>query len=609
MTPATPGLQPAPGPRRPAWQGWLAIGGLYAFCLLVLTGPAWLAPGERALGHADSDVWRHLWGDAWFVRDLGRGWPVPLSTDLLWYPDGGLLYNLDPLSGIAARLLAPVLGLALAHNLIQLGALLLGAVATALLARRWVDPAGAAVAGAVYGFSAHLQGTVLASGIGETAHVGWIPLALLALVRVTGGGGWRWVGIGGASLALAAVGSWYYGVVASLAAVGWTVAWGLGRLRERGDGAGPFPWRIVARLGATAALAGLLVSPFALAFHVSLDPERALHDVAVAGVLEEDLSPRYNVAVATLRDFVVPGDPRVDDARDRLAICHHPGFLPLVLALVALLAGRPGARALALVATAAMALTLGSTIHLDPDWPLAPNPVFRAFQAAWPTGGLVRNLERLQVGFTLCLALLSGAGASWLLDVFRVRGTVRRLAGPALVVVLVAEANLVSGLGFPLPVAEAEVPALYDRVVDEPGAFAILELPHTDGPTGRAFWYQVRHRRPLPFNFEGQVAPSLTDNALVSVLISDRAFRSQFFELGNDISPERLEQGRQSLVRQGFRFAVVTDRPGDDDLIAVETVRQTLTRVVGDPVVDDTAAGLALWDLRATTHGPGPGAR
>ena len=45
------------------------------------------------------------------------------------------------------------------------------------------------------------------------------------------------------------------------------------------------------------------------------------------------------------------------------------------------------------------------------------------------------------------------------------------------------------------------------------------------------------------------------------------------------------------------------------DLIAVETVRQTLTRVVGDPVVDDTAAGLALWDLRATTHGPGPGAR
>ena len=590
-------------------RGWFAaLLCVYCGSLVALTAPTWLAPGSRVLGHPDSDVWRHLWGDAWFVRDLGKGWPVPLSTDLLWYPDGGLLYNLDPLSGIAARLLAPILGLVLAHNLIQLGALLLGAVATYLLARRWIDPAGAAAAGAVYGFSAHLQGTVLVSGIGETAHVGWIPLALLALVRLTDGRGWRWVVVGGGALALAALGSWYYGLVASLAAVGLVVVWGVRRLRPGVEEppAAPSFRRTLLLLGATAFLAALLIAPFAMAFRISLDPERALHDVAVAGVLEEDLSPRYNVAVATVRDFLVPGDPRICDSRDRLAICHHPGFLPLVLALIAVLARRPGSRALAIAGALAMALTMGARFHLDPDWPLAPNPVFLGFQAAWPTGGLVRNLERLQVGFTLCLALMAGFGASWMLDVYAVRGALRRVAGLALVVLLVAEANAVSGLGFPLPAADVAVPALYDRITAEPGQFAVIELPHTDGPTGRPFWYQVSHGRPLPFNFEGQVAPSLTRNPFVSELITDRAFHSQFAGIAHqDMSPEQMERGRQALVRQGFRFAVVRDRPGDDDLIVVQSVRRLLDEVVGGPVAEDRPVGLALYDLDRTTHDPG----
>ncbi len=147
---------------------------------------------------------------------------------------------------------------------------------------------------------------------------------------------------------------------------------------------------------------------------------------------------------------------------------------------------------------------------------------------------------------------------------------------------------------------------LYDRITAEPGQFAIIELPHTDGPTGRPFWYQVSHGRPLPFNFEGQVAASLTRNPFVSELITDRAFHSQFAGIAyQDMSPEQMERGRQALVRQGFRFAMVSDRPGDDDLIVVQSVRRLLEEVVGAPVAEDRPAGLALYDLDRTTHDPG----
>lgn len=601
----TPGAVPT---ARGRWLWRAALGATYMACLAALTLPAWIRPGSTALGHGDSDVWRHLWGDAWFLRDLGTAWPVPLSTDLLWYPDGGLLYNLDPLTGILVRVLAPVVGVVAAHNAIQLGSLLLGATGTYLLARRWCDPAGAAVAGAVYGFSAHLQGAVLASGIAETAHVGWFPLALLALVRLTDGRGWGWSMAGGAALALAAIGSWYYGLVASLAAVGWVAVWLVRRLLRR-DATAPPLLPVAARLGVAAALAGLLVLPFVQAFRASLDPARALHDVAVMGVLDGDLSPRYNVAVATVRDFVVPADPRIGRARDLLMICHHPGFLPVVLALAAFLARRPGYRWLAAAAVLALALTMGPRIHLDADTPLLANPVFLAFQHLWPGGGAVRNLERLQVAFTLCLALLAGLGVGWLLPLFGLRGIARRACGLGLVVLLVVEANLVSGLGFPLPTADATVPPLYERLDGEDGEFGILELPHTDGPTGKVFWHQVSHGRPLPYNFEGQVAPSLTGNPLLSALIADRAFHLQFKGLRRGMTRGELEKGRQELVQQGFRFAMVTDRPGDEDLIAVESVLDVLERTAGPPVGRDEERGLFLFDLASPDVSPGRGRR
>ncbi len=581
------------------WPWRAALGLTYAGGLLALTAPAWLPPGARAIGHPDSDVWRHLWGDAWFVRELGSAWPVPLATDLLWFPDGGWLYNLDPLTGLGVWPLAPLFGLVVAHNAVQLGALLAGAVATYLLARRWFDGPAAAVAGAVYAFSAHLQGAVLASGIGETAHVAWIPLALLALVKVTDGGGWRWAAAAGGSLALAAIGSWYYGLVAGLAAVGWVLFWGARALRDRSPTrAAPLP--VLLRLAAAAALAALLVAPFAAAFRLSLDPSHALHDVAVVGVLEEDLLPRYNVAVASLRDYVVPGEPRVDSARDRLTLGHHPGFLPLLLALAALVARRPGARPLALAALVPLALTLGRVIHLDAETPLAPNPVFLAFEALSPGGGMVRNLERLQVGFTLCLALLAAAGAGWLFELYGLRGRARAAAGLLLSVVVIAEACWVSGLGFPLPTADARIAPLYRDLAAEEGEFAILELPHTDGPGGRPFWHQTVHVRPLPYNFEGQVTPGLSDNPLVSALIPDRAFHLHFDRLRHGGSDGELESGRLGLVRAGFRYAVVTDRPGDGDLVTVSSVQRLLERAAGPPVAEDPERGLTLYDLRDT---------
>jgi len=566
----------------------------YLAALLALTAPAWFLPG-RAIGHADSDVWKHLWGDAWLMRDLGSAWPVPLETHQIWFPDGGLLYNLDPITGYLCCLLAPLLGLVPAHNLVQGLSLVGGALAVYLLARRLTgDPAAAAAAGAVYGFSAHLQGAVLTSGIGEAAHVAWIPLAVLALLEVLERPGW-WRALPlGLCLFLSALASWYYGLVAGLACSAVTIGWLATRLGP-GEGGLRAALPALARAALGAGVAAVLIAPFVAAFLASLDPATSLHGTQGAAVSMDDLMPTSSLAVASLTDFLAPGH-RIQTTADKLFLSSHVGFLPLTLAVFAIVTGQRRAWGLTIAALLAALVCLGPMIHVDRATALAPNPVFAALLAVVPRFELVRNLERAQVALTLCLALLAAVGLRALLDAFRLEGRRRMATGLVLALVLVAEANASSRLGFPLPTADAEVPPVYDQLLEE-DVGAILALPTHDGPGGLPFWYQVHHGRPLPMNLDNSPAPALRDNPLLAALMPGAAF-SRYFQRGRMGEPteQELEAGRLGLIEQGYTHAVLTDGLVGESLY--NTVRETLEASCGEPIATDDGRGIDIYSLR-----------
>jgi hypothetical protein len=571
-------------PRPVPW--WAAPALLFVVAAVLLTAPVWLSPGEQVLGHADSDAWKHLWGDAWFARDLGSALPVPTRADMLWAPDGGVLYNLDPLTGFVAAALSPLTGLVLAHDLAQVGAVVLGALGATLLAREVTgDPATAAIAGAVYGFSAHLQAAVFASGIGETAHVGFIPLSLWAALRVLRGE--RRMAIALAPfLALSAIGSWYYGMVTSLVA---TVVVGAALVRRlrRGDD----PWAGVPALALGVAGALVLVAPFAWAF-LGTFGDGQLHGVGAVGTAAEEFDPSRSFAVATVRDLFVPGH-RIQDRVDLLFFSNHPGFLVPALGLLAIAAGTGSARAVGVATLLAGLLVLGPTIHLDRGIPLGPNPPFRLLQAAWPRFDMVRNIERLQVAFSLGLGVLGAQGLAWMADRWSVRGPRRTALGLGLAALVIAEGNLVSGLGAPLPTAPVAVSPVFQTIAAEPGEFGLIHLPADDTAGGRPFWHQVTHGRPLPMNLDGSPAPSLRDNALLSALMPDTAHNRHFLGLRLDApDDETLRTEAARLSDQGFRYIVLDQ--GDGPQPALEAL---LGRCCGDPVHADPAEALQVWRL------------
>ncbi len=235
-------------------------------------------------------------------------------------------------------------------------------------------------------------------------------------------------------------------------------------------------------------------------------------------------------------------------------------------------------------------------IHADRATALAPNPVFAGLLAVVPRFELVRNLERAQVALTLCLALLAAVGLRALMDAFRLEGRHRLATGLVLALVLVAEANASSRLGFPLPAADAEVPPVYDFLLED-GVGAIIELPAHDGPGGLPFWYQVHHGRPLPMNLDNSPAPALRDNALLAALMPGAAF-SRYFQRNRMGEPteQELEAGRLGLLERGYTHAVLTDGQVGEPLY--NRVRGVLEATCGEPIATDTGRGIDIFSLR-----------
>ncbi len=217
------------------------------------------------------------------------------------------------------------------------------------------------------------------------------------------------------------------------------------------------------------------------------------------------------------------------------------GYLSLALALLGAWAGRRQARVWARLAGLCAILALGpllqingqSLFDLDGLSVNLPLPFIITHYLPFIKG--YRAPNRFSIPLMLSLAVLAGFGVWWissrLLSLQPLSPEVRTLLPPkpapsmrrrsaALgVVVLLAAGLIFEHLAWPMPLTDARVPAIFQRIADEPGDFTVMQLP-TGWRNGfrvfgsedtRVQWYQSVHRRPIlsgnavrnpPFKFE-----------------------------------------------------------------------------------------------------------
>lgn len=537
----------APGPslraRLRPHAGALA---LFAAVAVLVTWPAVLHLGRAIPGAPTSDAYDHYWGYWWFASSLADG-RLPLRTDVSHWPEGGLLWFVDPVGALLSLPFQVLGGVAVGYTAAVLLQLWGGMAAAYALAWSHVRERGPAVlAGVIFGASPYALSLVY-SGTVEYLNLAPLPLFWLFLSRALRDGGRRDEVLAAAMWAWATLGNFYYAAFCGL-------LFGLGLLVERKQG---LP--LLERAASVLLAFGLMAGPILAVAGWTLSSPDA--------VVERESAPGWSyrsLPATDLFTFLHPGDYYFPDNRKmgNHGII-HVNYLGWVATLAALV-GAWRVPALRLPLAAAMVFALGPTLAVNgaPVF-VGRNPVPLPDTLLYLPGSpfrLVHHPYRL-----VTLPMLFGALAA-----------ARALAGRPRLAVGLAAAVLVETLGvspaaWPMPTSSVEVPDVHRALADDDTVEAVWDFPPDYHEGNR--WYQAlatAHGKRIPYGVNQFLPKAFASNHLVRTLMQclrKPAVATIAREGGRPLeaflqraSPAKVPAGRAELVKWGYGAIVVHNR-------------------------------------------------
>jgi hypothetical protein len=420
----------------------------------------------------------------------------------------------------------------------------------------------AALVGAlIYAFASN-RAVYLALGHYNIYHTQWLPFVALYLVRTMDRRRWHDAIMAGLFAGFALLTDMLYGVLllaiaAALLAGAWLQARAQAPSRQGQPRARGRLFALLLVIGLTAALvSAVLLVP---TLRESAGGDYSLEGWGDAQKLSADLvglvtptalHPLARGSSAPKGSQTTPGDTpaawvaelrAVETGASRFADVNTVflGYLTLGLAGIGALTGRRRAAGWILLALGSAVLALGPLLQIDG-------------QALFDLDGLQVNLplpfiithylpfikgyrapNRFSIPLMLALAALASYGVAWILTrVSRVKASKTangetatashgrgRRSVAVLLTVLLAAGILFEHLAWPVPTSNATTPAPYTRLAEQPGDFAVLQLPmgwrngfRVFGPEDtRIQWYQLAHQQPIisgnavrnpPFKFD-----------------------------------------------------------------------------------------------------------
>ena len=543
---------------------------LYGAAALIITWPLATVLSTRLAGHPFADSYeyiRHIW---WIQRAVASG-DSPLFQPLLAFPDGlrGAWLWATPLQSFPAWLLAFALPLPAAFNLSLLLWLTLNGWTMYLLAR---DLTGgrrlaALIAGLVFLAFPTMQGHIGAGHIGLLAL--WPgPLFLWALGRFDAGGGWRWLLLSAAALALIGAGS---PVLLIYMAAPLVVFCGARRLLAR-DRAGM--GRLAAVVGLGAALSLLYLAPivFEPPDQPSLFAERG--DVAYSADLLSIVTPSFYHPL--FRHLPHTHQVLGDDPFERAA---YIGIAAGLLAALALLRARAARPWLALAA-ALWIFSLGpllkagdSLVVLDLGDYQTPVALPWLALLDLPVIAITRTPARFNFALALALAVMAGYGAAYLLD--RVRRAGRAIISGGLLVLILFEYQF----WWPVPTLPGEPPAAVRALAGRDDIRAVFDVPWGHWLVGKdAMFLQTGHQHPM---LTGHIARGTPVSAARLTVLEEIFDPALLDAAGVDVVIVHKEWDAEGEAGAGDRARAI----------------------LGDPFYEDER--LALFDVPASDSAPG----
>lgn len=548
-----------------AWLFYMAI----ALCV---TWPIVLHLKTEALGDPANDVWNHLWGYWWIKDSLVDHHQLPISTGYLNHPKGGTLFFIDLSNALFSLPLQLMFGLVASYNLTLLFHLTLNGFGAWLLARHLTrNPVASLVAGVIYGYSPHILAQIH-NGISETINAGWLPIFLLFYLKTFQEARKSNAILAGIALFMTTFSNWYYGLFGLLVA-------GIHLLSQLGS-----HWRrlispgLFQRLLLMGATYGLLVAPLMAFFSYTLSARDAIVGRAPEFVYQTLI--RHNMT--DLLIFFHTGQFRSPDLKARygedLIIVAYLGYVALTLAALPFLQRRGReVRLWAFLGLTFFIFALGPFLYVNGEYleiqgRWVPLP-FLLFFHAFPLFSRISHAFRFVIMVSLTLGILAAYGLKGLQA--RSSRLLAMVATLGLSALVLAETFYLSPAPWPLVRSQIQAPNYYSLLAEEPGEFAVLDLPIGVPTLKRAIYTygQTIHHKKVPYGLNDPFPQTLLGNRFISYLINLEFLKMEMLPL---ILPDLdLIAGLEQLKAQQYRYILV-----HDDLFYTEAQRSRVHRVL-----------------------------
>jgi len=484
-------LKDAPWPSAALVQMGIVL--FYLLLAVALTWPAAKHIGSRYPGQGN-DLILFPWQFWRLKRDLLLG-ESPFYTTLLYHPQGvSLAFSNTPWALFALWLpLQAVVGPIGAYGVLFFVALVGNGYAGYRLFREilteeypsmGLSPRWAEAAAVFAGMVMLTRPWILSkpSHFSELFQMG-TPLAALSLLRYYRGGRVRDAIAAAAWIAITGLTAWH-GLVMGALVLAVFVAWRLLLRRPRG-------WqRLLLHTCGIVAVAALLVAPFAVPMVASL------------GSWENPSDALLNASDTKQTDLVAFVAPPVGhplhalwptQLYDTPNIAPFLGYAALALGVVGLIAHWHRAWPWGLLSLICLLLALGGELKIDTQsYPRVPMPY--SLLARSSLFAMIREPSRWNHTLTLPFAMLAGWGGVALIQALR-RPTVRAAAVAMVGAMICFEAG---SIVWPYDTMEPKTPIWYAELAQEPGDFAILDLPYDDRYCDKWYmYYQITHGKAI----------------------------------------------------------------------------------------------------------------
>ncbi len=565
-------------------DGWILA--LYIVATIVMTYPVAFRLNGDWIALRDTDTYMKLWDSWYFGRAISSGLPLDI-THVLFYPVGVDLtyHSISWTVSALIWLLTPIFGAIGAYNFSILFAVFTTAYCGYLLIQSMVNHRAAAwLGGAVYSFIPyHIAHS---GGHPDLVHLATIPLAALLLIRAFSRSSVKAAAGAALMLGLAAWTSLYVMVFAfiTLLPIGVYLVWDQHRWRDTQY------WKVVAVLSIISAVAvGVRLLPIfqstdALSTAIEQKYATDTQTDLVSFVLPSQFNPIFEPLVSP-----IIYSSRVDYSSPPMSYKWPPylGIIPILLCLSAIGWKKRRARVWAWFAlgTFFIILCLGSVLRFNGL--VYSNITLPAAYLQWfPPIRAVRP-DFFVLGASLPLAVCAALGFERWLTAWG-----NRQRAQLALTIGVCSLLLFEYWNGPFPGVSASVSPFYAQLANDPGQFALIDLPMGRQASKPYLYFQTIHHRPIVEGLIGRTPPEaynyINNNALLSRWQNEDALNCR------QISGAEIKQSLGQLASDGFRYIVVHHEEDQ----APKELRSYFTIM---PVYDDNAITVyTVADLQAS---------